>query len=137
MYLLDTCVFSEFAKAQPSARVLEWSRTVRESNQHLSVLVLGELLRGLVRLPESERKRKLGSWIEGLFESHRDRLVPVDLDAARTWALLCAKAEAAGRTHSAMDSLIGAQCRSRGLTLVTRNTGHFDAFGIDLLNPWE
>ncbi len=137
MYLLDTCVFSEFAKPEPSPKVLEWARTVKEAEQHLSILVLGELLRGVARMPDGERRRTLGHWIESLFETHGDRLVPVDAEVMRAWAELCAQAEASGKTQSAMDSLIAAQAISRKLTLVTRNTEDFRFLGVALLNPWE
>ena len=136
MYLLDTCVFSEFARPAPSPKVLEWAGTVKEANQYLSVLVLGELLRGVERMPEGERRRTLGSWVDSLFETHRHRLVPVDAEVARAWAALCADAEAEGRKAPAMDSLIAAQALSRGLTLVTRDTEDFRYLRVTLLNPW-
>ena len=43
---------------------MAWANSVRETDQILSVLVLGELLRGVERMPEGERRRMLGSWAE-------------------------------------------------------------------------
>lgn len=137
MYLLDTCVFSEFAKPAPSPQVLGWARSVKESDQYLSVLVLGELLRGVYRLPDGERRRDLEAWVEGLYDSHKDRLVPVDAEVSRLWAELCVEAESRGRMPPAMDSLIAAQALSRGLTLVTRNVEDFQPLRVGLLNPWQ
>ena len=71
MYLLDTSVFSEFAKPEPSPNVLEWARTVKEAEQHLSVLVLGELLRGVARKPDGERRWALGQDAVGQGFPHR------------------------------------------------------------------
>ena len=137
MYLLDTCVFSEFTKPLPSPTVLAWAGTVKESDQYLSALVLGELMRGVERMAESERRRALRSWIERLVESHYDRLIPIDAEVAREWAVLCATAETAGRTPAAIDSLIAAQARSRSLVLVTRNVQDFMYLGVNLFNPWD
>jgi len=137
MYLLDTCVYSEFAKPRPSPKVLAWANSVRETDQYLSVLVLGELLKGIGKMPEGDRKHNLELWIEGLFDTHHDRLIPVDAAVIRIWAGICADAETSGRTAPAMDSLIVAQVRSRGLTLVTRNAEVFRQLGVKLLNPWD
>ncbi len=52
MFLLDTCVFSEFARKAPDQQVVQGARTIPEADIFLSSLVLGELLRGIVRMPE-------------------------------------------------------------------------------------
>ena len=88
-------------------------------------------------MPEGERRQKLGAWVESLFDTHRDRLVPVDAEVVRVWAEICAEAEASGKTPPAMDSLIAAQALSRGLTLVTRNIEDFRFLRVNLFNPWE
>ena len=137
MFLLGTCVFSEFAKPEPAPTVVAWANSVRETDQILSVLVLGELLRGVERMSEGERRRMLGAWVESLFETHRDCLVPVDAEVVRVWSEICAQAEASGKMPSAMDSLIAAQAISRGLTLVTRNTEDFRSLRVVQLNPWD
>ncbi len=137
MYLLDICVFSEFSKPKPSEKVLAWARTVRESTQYLSVLVLGELERGILLMPSGERRFRLTTWLAGLYSTHRDRLVPVDAEVAHCWASICADAATVGKTPPAMDSLVAAQALSRGLILVTHNTDDFEGLPVKLLNPWE
>lgn len=137
MYLLDTCVYSEFSRRRPSGNVLAWARSIQESDHYLSVLVIGELLRGVARLPSSARRTGLEHWIETLFVTHRSRIVTVDTDVVRDWAVLCARAEERGASPAAVDSLIAAQAKTHGLTLVTRNTSDFESFEISLFNPWE
>jgi len=137
MYLVDTCVFSEFARPNPEQKVREWARSVPESDVYLSVLVLGELLRGIERLPTGSKRTALGQWISGLFDTHRSRLVAVDADVSRKWASMCASAERIGKPVAAIDSLIAAQASAHGFVLVTRNTADFIAFDISLLNPWK
>lgn len=137
MYLLDTCVFSEFAKPFPNASCMKWASSISEADVFLSTLVLGELLRGVERMDAGARRDELRVWIDGLFSTHRTRLIPVDPDVARVWAKICAEAESIGRPPSAMDSLIAASAISRDLVLVTRNVGDFLQLRVKILNPWE
>ena len=137
MYLLDTCVYSEFTRPRPSAAVVAWARSVQESDHYLSVLVIGELLRGVARLPSSRRRSGLEHWIETLLVTHKPRIIAVETDVVRQWAALCAKARQRGVSPGAIDSLIAAQVKTHGLTLVTRNTSDFASFEIPILNPWE
>ncbi|MGA2547872.1 MAG: type II toxin-antitoxin system VapC family toxin [Rectinemataceae bacterium] len=137
MYLLDTCVFSEFARPIPNQLCMKWASSVPEADIFLSTLVLGELLRGLERMGAGARRDALRTWIEGLFSTHRARLIPVDYDVVRNWAKICTEAESLGRPPAAMDSLIAATALSRGLILVTRNVEDFRYLQVKLLNPWE
>ncbi len=44
--------------------------------------------------------------------------------------------ETAGTPISGFDAEIATICRSRPAPLATRNTAHFVALGLNLLNPW-
>jgi predicted nucleic acid-binding protein len=57
-YLVDTNIFSEPMKPQPNARVEPWIAD-HEAGFYTSALVIAELLNGLERLGEGERKRRL------------------------------------------------------------------------------
>ncbi len=137
MFLLDTCVFSEFSKKVPDSRVVSWAARVSDSDIYLSSLVLGELLRGIIRMPEGSRKSELRHWVESLFVTHHQRLVTVDVTVVRTWAEITAQAESEGKTPAAIDSLIAASAAAHNLVLVTRNGNDFAALGVELLNPWN
>lgn len=63
-YLLDTCVISELTAKQPNNRVLEWIDHVAEEHLLLSVITLGEIKRGIDKLPDSQKKRDLDQWLE-------------------------------------------------------------------------
>ena len=65
-YLLDTCMISELARPAPDARVLKWIESVEESALYLSVLTIGELEKGIARLPSSARRRKIESWVRAV-----------------------------------------------------------------------
>ncbi len=92
---------------------------------------------GVEGMDTGARRDELRVWIEGLFSTHRTRLVPVDHDVVRIWAKICAEAESLERLPSAMDSLIAASAISRDLVLVTRNVDDFRQLRVKILNPWE
>jgi len=54
-YLLDTCVISEMTKKRPSAKVLTWLNAQEELTLFLSVITLGELQKGVSKLPTSRK----------------------------------------------------------------------------------
>ena len=53
-YLLDTCVVSELIARVPNPRVSAWVQQTPEHLLHLSVITLGELQKGVARLPDQE-----------------------------------------------------------------------------------
>jgi predicted nucleic acid-binding protein len=62
-YLLDTCVISELVKKEPHPAVIRWMDAGDESRLYLSVLTLGEIIKGITRLPDGEKREKLQSWV--------------------------------------------------------------------------
>jgi predicted nucleic acid-binding protein len=100
---------------------------------HVSVLTLGELRRGVEKLPAGKRKKKLRYWLE-LPAWFGTRLLPIDAAVADTWGRLQA---GAGRTLPVVDSLLAATALHHHLRLVTRNTMDFDGAGLETINPWS
>ena len=62
-YLLDTCVISEPTKKRPSGKVLTWLDVQEEMSLFLSVLTIGELQKGISKLPRSRRRSQLQQWV--------------------------------------------------------------------------
>jgi len=60
-FLLDTCVLSEVIKPQPEPAVLRWLQGQDETRFFLGVLVLGEIQKGIGKLPSSKRQARLQS----------------------------------------------------------------------------
>ncbi|MSO92203.1 MAG: PIN domain-containing protein [Rhodospirillales bacterium] len=58
-FLLDTNVVSELISAAADQRVLRWIASQSPVRLHLSSITLGELVRGVARLPESRHRRTL------------------------------------------------------------------------------
>ena len=63
-YLLDTCVISELVARNPNPRVVFWIDSADETSLYLSVITIGEIGRGIAKLPDSSRKARLSRWLE-------------------------------------------------------------------------
>jgi predicted nucleic acid-binding protein len=137
-WLLDTCVLSELVKPRPDARVVQWMDAREEDSLFVSVVTLGELAKGVEKLPPSERRETLQGWLDwDLPERFAGRLLPVDASVALAWGRMMAEAEARGRAMPVLDALLAATAATRRLVLVTRNLTHFEGCGVKVLNPWS
>jgi len=137
-FLLDTCVLSEFTRRKPEEKVVRWLERVEETRLFLSAITIGEIQRGVARLPESARKTELLAWMNnGLLERFRSRILPLDEQTLFLWGSLTARAELAGQPMPVMDSLIAASALQHNLILVTRNVTDFMPCGVQLFNPWD
>lgn len=135
-YLLDTCLLSELVKPVPHAAVLEWMAAQQAGNLFVSAMTLGELERGVMKLPASRRRNELTAWLSQVALGFEDRVLPFDRETAHVWADMCARAEVKGRPLAAFDSIIAATALEHGLTVVTRNERDFEPAGVPLMNPW-
>jgi predicted nucleic acid-binding protein len=136
-WLLDTCVICEPGQKRPSARVLAWLDEQPEEMLYLSVLSLGEIRKGIARLPAGIKRRRLAYWLEHeLRERFSGRILPVDEETADLWGCLEGAAEARGQPLPTLDCQLAATAMAHGLTLVTRNTCDFGATGVKLFDPW-
>jgi predicted nucleic acid-binding protein len=135
--LLDTCVVSELSKPQMNPHVLAWMQTCRDDAFYLSVLTLGELRKGIAKLPDSRKKIELQQWFdEDLQHRFAGRILSVSEHVADTWGEMQARAELAGQKMPVIDSLIAATGKIYMCAVVTRNTDDMAASGVDLVNPW-
>jgi predicted nucleic acid-binding protein len=137
-YILDTNIISELVAARPNPKVVHWIQSVDSNQVFLSIIAIGELKKGIEKLPDSERKGKLDQWLhEDLLIRFEDQILVIDQETMLVWGKLVAHLEMIGRPISAIDSLLAATALQWQYTLVTRNTAHFAIAGIELLNPWE
>ncbi|HNT77471.1 MAG TPA: type II toxin-antitoxin system VapC family toxin [Anaerolineae bacterium] len=137
-YLLDTCVISELVAKQPNSQVIAWIDSVEEVRLHLSVITLGEIRKGIEKLPDSERKTRLEIWLnEELPRRFADRIILIDTAVMLQWGQFAGSLEKAGKPVSAMDSLIAAIALYHHLILVTRNEADFENTGVKIFNPWK
>jgi predicted nucleic acid-binding protein len=133
-FLLDTNVVSELSRPQPDPCVLSWLASTASVDLHLSVLVAGEIRRGieLLRPREPDRAARLDVWLEGLVASYADRLIPVSALVADTWGRLSSL-----RPLPVADGLMLATAKVHGLTLVSHEAPALGDLGVPTFNPWE
>lgn len=136
-YLLDTCVISEIVKPAPSSRVIMWINNIPSERLFLCSLTIGEIRKGLTKLPESKKKGKLTDWLNTLLENYQDRILSIDITIAENWGVMQGKAENEGMPMSSIDSLIAATSYTHNLILVTRNEKDFQASKLSIINPWN
>jgi len=136
-YILDTNVLSELVAREADQKVVNWVDSIDSESVFLSVITIGELKKGIEKLPDSKRKKTLESWLEeDLLVRFRGRILPLDIPVLLTWGRLVASLEKEGKPLPAIDSLLAATAAQTGFTLVTRNAGHFDPAGISVFDPW-
>lgn len=137
-YLLDTNIISELLARHPNARVLEWIDTLDAQHVFLSVITIGELRKGIEKLPASVRKDALFDWLTtDLVARFSGRILPLGMDVMLTWGRLTGQLEQIGRPLLAIDSLIAALALHHSYTLVTRNEADFKDTGVAIINPWN
>ncbi|HYP38901.1 MAG TPA: type II toxin-antitoxin system VapC family toxin [Chloroflexia bacterium] len=137
-YLLDTNVISELVARRPSQPVLQWIDALDADSLYLSVITIGELRKGIEKLPNSPRKNALSAWLaDDLLVRFGGRVLSVDVDVMLTWGELTGRMERSGRRLPAIDSLIAALAIHHNCSLVTRNEDDFKDTGVTVLNPWK
>jgi toxin FitB len=133
--LVDTNVLSELRKGpRANARVRAWFEGVFSDELYLSVLVVGELRRGveLIRRRDARQAAALERWLTRVMADHGERILPVDGPVADQWGRL-----AALRPASVIDTLMAATALVHQMTLVTRNVKDVAWTGVSVLNPFE
>ena len=136
-WLLDTCVVSELVRPGPKASVVSWVLERDEDELFLSVITIGELEKGIARLPGSPKRVALEQWVRrDLADRFRDRLLAVDSGVAARWGALVGASEARGQPLPVIDSLIAATSLQHDFTVVTRNTDDLERCGARCFNPW-
>ena len=137
-WLLDTCVISELIKPRPRSRVVSWLGSQHEEHLFLSSITIGEIQKGISKLPESSKRNKLQEWLDfDLMERFDQRILGIDSLAARKWGEIQALSEKSGIKTPVVDGLIAAIGIVHDLTVVTRNIHDMEVSGVKLFNPWE
>jgi predicted nucleic acid-binding protein len=135
--LLDICVISELVTKQPNSNVVAFVDNLDPDDVYLSVITVGEIIKGIEKLPDSRRKTELRDWLQDdLMARFHGNILPLDTDVIVEWGVLIARLEAAGKPMPAIDSLIAATLLAHKMTLVTRNVSDFEAAAIEIVNPW-
>lgn len=134
-FLLDTNVFSEIRKGlRCNAGVRTWFAETDSGDLWMSVLVVGEIRRGieLIRRRDRRQATALDRWLGSLMREQAERILPVSQLVAETWGEMTAT-----RPLSPIDGLLAATAVVHDLTLVTRNRKHVLQTGARCLDPFS
>ncbi|MFI5016268.1 MAG: type II toxin-antitoxin system VapC family toxin [Hyphomicrobiales bacterium] len=134
MFLLDTVVLSETRKRQADSGVIFWINSVPPTDLFLSTITVSEIERGIERqrAVNAAFASELERWLEVTLRTYHDCILPLDVGSALRWGRLSARIG-----HKGLDLAIAATALEHGLTVVTRNVGHFEPSGVPVLNPFS
>ena len=135
--LLDTCVISELNRRGGDPGVRSVVSTHLPDEVFLSVITVGEITKGILRLPDGRRKTELMTWLRTLDREFAGRLLDVGRETVGVWGEVSARAEEQGRTLPIADGLIAATAIQHGLRIYTRNVADFAVTGAMVTNPWN
>ena len=133
-YLIDTNIISEVRKGRRcDPNVASWYEKIEDANLYLSVLVIGEIRKGIekIRPKDSAQANAIENWLSAVDEAFGERILPVDRAVANEWGRLNAN-----RPLPVIDGLLAATAKIHGMTLVTRNTADIAELGVHILNPF-
>jgi toxin FitB len=136
LWLLDTNVVSESVQPKPDQNVVRWL-AAHIDECVLCGVTIGEIEYGLYRMPAGAKKRYLQSWYDVLTNQMAERIIGTSVDVWSQFGKTRHELQRMGRPQADMDILIASTAITHRLTLVTRNTRHFDDTGCDLFNPWD
>ncbi len=133
-WLVDTNVISELSRKVPNTKVSHWL-VDHEDELFLSVLTLGELEKGLMKVTDAKRRARLESWVQqDVPDWFEGRILPIDQPVAIRWGQLVGSSR---DPIPAIDALLAATALTHGLTIVTRNIADLSRTGAKILNPWD
>ncbi len=134
-YLIDTNIISEVRKGRRcNSNVASWYQKIEDKSLYLSVLVIGEIRKGIerVRLKDAAKANALENWLVAVDKAFGERILPVDRAVANEWGRL-----SASRPLPVIDGLLAATAKIHRMTLVTRNTTDIADLDVHALNPFK
>lgn len=142
-YLLDTNVISMLSPSRDdaSAGFLDWLERMDAGGRlFLSVVSIHEIEKGIALLEHrgaTGKAAKIKVWLAGLVATYDDKILTVDTVAAALAGQLEAKAISAGHDPGMADATIAGIAKAHDVVIVTRNTQHFQVFGVGVVSPDE
>jgi hypothetical protein len=134
-HLIDTNIISEVRKgAKCNRHVAAWYESIADADIYLSVLVVGEIRKGIERARPNNpaQASALEQWLTEMVRSFAERILPIDQAVADEWGRMSAK-----RSLSTIDALLAATAKVNGMTLATRNISDVVNLGVRVLDPFE
>jgi predicted nucleic acid-binding protein len=134
-YLIDTNIISEVRKGRRcDPNVASWYEKIEDASLYLSVLVIGEIRKGIERVRQRDRAQAnaIENWLAAVDTAFGERILPVDRAVANEWGRLNVQ-----RPLPVIDGLLAATAKIHHMTLVTRDTVGIADLEVSILNPFE
>jgi hypothetical protein len=134
-YLLDTNVVSELRKGGRGDRsLIAWISTVAPKALYTSVLVIGELRRGIegIRRRDDRQAKAYENWLEQVRLAFAGRILDIDERIAEEWGRLNVP-----DPLPAIDGLLAATAKVHSLALATRNVADVFRTGVSTIDPFS
>lgn len=136
-FLLDTNIVSELRRPSPNARVEAFVAAQLEDLLFFSEISFAEIRYGIERLDDPARRADLTDWLDNsLRPLFVGRTLSVSEDVVLRWRLMLEAGRRRGHTFGQPDLFIAATAALQDLVCVTRDTDHFVAAGVAVLEPW-
>ena len=134
-WLLDTNIVSELRKGRhANENVRAWASSIQLERQYISVLTLGEINRGILKISDKDhgQAESLTVWFTRLKIQFAGDVLPVSAAVAEQWGKLNAQ-----RTLPVVDGLLAATALILRLRIATRNSTDFEGTGVKVRNPFD
>jgi len=133
--LVDTNVLSEVQRGRNAApNVVAWFAQIPRDQVFTSVVVLGEIRRGIELLARRDKAQAavFERWYAAMRDRFEDRVLVVDERVMTIWSRISVP-----NMLPAYDGLIAATALAHGMTVATRDMTDSRRAGIDAINRWS
>jgi predicted nucleic acid-binding protein len=133
--LLDTNVLSELRRGRNAdANVIAWFAALPAEQGFTSVVVLGEIRRGIELIARRDKRQADGieRWYAVIRQRLANRVMAVDETVMTVWSKITVP-----DMLPAYDGLIAATALVHGMTVATRNAVDYRRVGVHVIDPWR
>lgn len=134
-YVLDTNVVSALRRPTKNPQVAAWAAQIPITRLYITAPTIAELGLGVAAKERSDpiQGAILRRWLEtSVLPGFTDRILSFDVAAALILSTYRVPEHAPYD-----DALIASIAQSRGMTVATDNTRHFQHYGAEFLNPFD
>jgi toxin FitB len=133
--LVDINVVWELKRGRHAhPRVVAWFSNIPGERVFTSVIVLGEVRRGIELVARRDKRQAelLERWYASIREHLANRVLAVDEPVMMIWSKISVP-----HMLPAYDGLIAATALAHGMTVVTRNALDYQRAAVDVIDPWS
>ena len=137
MFLIDTDVISELRKSEKAnsgVRAFFLSASRDNAPLYVSAITIGELRQGVESIRyrgDEPQAAQLERWLNRVTSEYGGSILSFDEETAQVWGRLRAP-----HPENPLDKQIAATALIHDLTVVTRNSAHYQPTGVKFLNPF-